>query len=89
MPRAPLVEADPPALDNVHAMEEAGVDVGDPALEAPQHAALRRAALSGGGARGAAHNGAAFLCAHVAFRAMAGGTPFAEALCGGDAVGYP
>ena len=64
-------------------MEEAGVRVDSLAVEAPLHAALARAAVL------PARHGGAFLCGHTAFRAMAGGTPFLEDLCGEDAVRYP
>ncbi len=83
VPRVDTLETDPPAVDNLHAMAEAGVRLDDPALEAPQHTALFRAAGT------TARNGAAFLCGHVAFRAIAGGTVFVEHLCGGDAVSFP
>jgi hypothetical protein len=80
-PLSDALETDPPAMDNVHAMEEAGVRVAE--VEAPQHAALQRAAGM------PTRNGAAFLCGHTAFRAIAGATIYLEHLCGSGAVGFP
>jgi hypothetical protein len=83
VPRVGTLETDPPAMDNVVALEAAGFSLEDERLEAPMHASLRRAANL------PHRNGAAFLCGHVAFRRIAAGTPFVRDLCGADAVAFP
>ena len=83
VPRVGALETDPPAMDNVVALEAAGFSLEDEGLEAPMHASLRRAANL------PRRNGAAFLCGHVAFRRIAAGTPFVGDLCGADAVTFP
>ena len=81
VPRLFGVDADPPVLDQALALLEAGIDVENPTREALRdHAAVLRLY------RLADRNGAAYLCGHTDFRRLAGFTPYATDLCGGDAV---
>lgn len=82
VPRVLGMDADPPALDQVIALHESGVDWDDTvtAANARGHAVAARLF------RARDRHGGAYLCGHVDFRRVAGFTPHATDLCGGDAV---
>jgi hypothetical protein len=76
------MDMDPPALDQAIALQESGLSWDDlvTSVEARDHASAARLF------RARDRHGGAYLCGHVDFRRIAGFTPHATDLCGGDAV---
>ena len=82
VPRVLGMDADPPALDQAIALQESGLSWDDlvTSVQARDHAAAARLY------RARDRHGGSYLCGHVDFRRIAGFTPHAADLCGGDAV---
>jgi hypothetical protein len=82
VPRVSNVDADPPALDQVIALHESGVQWDDPRVisDARDHYVASRLFQIHD------RHGGSYLCGHVDFRRLAGFSPYSTALCGDDAV---
>ena len=82
VPRVSGMDADPPALDQAIALQESGLSWDDLVMSAQARGHATAARLF----RARDRHGGAYLCGHVDFRRLAGFTPHATDLCGGDAV---